>query len=171
MYHNIKQTILKLSMVFVLFFANRSIAQVGIGVVVEIIHPSAALEVKSTTKGFLPPRMTQAERDAIVAPAAGLLIYQTDGDANNTAGLYYFDGSAWKNGMGVKGKPGPKGDKGEPGMQGLPGGVPLANSAGEMKYWDGINWNSIKPGNNGQRLTLCDGIPTWTTGGTCPTEN
>jgi hypothetical protein len=39
--------------------------------------PSAMLEVESTTKGFLPPRMTQEQRDAIVSPAAGLMIYNT----------------------------------------------------------------------------------------------
>lgn len=37
----------------------------------------AILELNSTAQGFLPPRMTSAERDAIVAPVAGLLIYNT----------------------------------------------------------------------------------------------
>ncbi len=107
--------------VFCLFCINVSNAQVGIGVPAENIHPSAELEVKSNTKGFLPPRMTKAERDAIVAPAPGLLIYQTDGGANNTAGLYYFDGTAWKNGIGAQGSQGPAGANGTNGAQGLPG--------------------------------------------------
>lgn len=38
---------------------------------------SAVLEVKSTTQGFLPPRMTSTQRDAIATPAAGLIIYNT----------------------------------------------------------------------------------------------
>ena len=116
--------------VFSLFCVNVSNAQVGVGVPAENIHPSAELEVKSNTKGFLPPRMTKVERDAIVKPAAGLLIYQTDGDVNNPAGLYYFDGTDWKNGAGVqgikgdngvKGDVGPKGDKGDTGAQGVQG--------------------------------------------------
>ena len=37
----------------------------------------AALDVTSTTKGFLPPRMTTAQRDAIVAPTAGLVLYNS----------------------------------------------------------------------------------------------
>jgi len=37
----------------------------------------AALDVTSTTKGFLPPRMTGTQRDAIVAPPAGLMLYNT----------------------------------------------------------------------------------------------
>jgi len=38
---------------------------------------SAQLEVASTSKGFLPPRLTTAERDAIAAPAAGLVLYNS----------------------------------------------------------------------------------------------
>ncbi len=53
---------------------------------------SAQLEVKSTDKGFLPPRMTEAQRDNISTPATGLIICQTDG----TAGLYQYSGTAWK---------------------------------------------------------------------------
>ena len=151
-----KKTVLNTLTIAILFFASTAYAQVGVGVAAENIHPSAEMEVKSTNKGFLPPRMTKAERDAIVAPAAGLLVYQTDGDANNPTGLYFFDGTVWKNGLGVKG------DKGESG-----GSLPSGTTLGEMKYWDGTSWNSITPGNNGQGLTICDGVPTWTTGGIC----
>ena len=49
-----------------------SIAQVGVGTVTP--DASAALEVKSTPKGFLPPRMTTAERNVISTPPAGLII-------------------------------------------------------------------------------------------------
>ncbi len=56
---------------------------------------TAAVEVFSTSKGFLPPRMTSAQRDAIATspnlPATGLMIYQTD----NTPGLYQYNGTAW----------------------------------------------------------------------------
>jgi N-acetylneuraminic acid mutarotase len=40
--------------------------------------PSARLDVSSTTEGFLPPRMTTAQRNAIVSPATGLQVYNTD---------------------------------------------------------------------------------------------
>jgi len=50
---------------------------------------SAMLDVKSTTKGMLAPRMTLAQRNAIVSPATGLTIYQTD----NNPGLYYNSGT------------------------------------------------------------------------------
>ncbi len=44
---------------------------------------SAQLDVVSTTKGFLPPRMTDAQRDAISTPADGLMIYNTTTNKGN----------------------------------------------------------------------------------------
>ena len=52
---------------------------------------SAMLDIKSNAKGLLIPRLTAAQKTAIVTPATGLLIYQTDG----TTGFYYYNGSAW----------------------------------------------------------------------------
>jgi len=54
-------------------------------------NASSLLDISSTTKGILIPRMTQAQRDAIVGPATGLMIYQT----TNTPGFYYYSGTAW----------------------------------------------------------------------------
>lgn len=48
-----------------------------IGIGTQTPHSSAHLEVASTTRGFLPPRMTTAQRDAIGTPAEGLIIYNT----------------------------------------------------------------------------------------------
>lgn len=53
---------------------------------------SAMLDVKSTEKGFLMPRMSIAQRNAISNPAEGLLIYQTDGEE----GFYQYSGTEWK---------------------------------------------------------------------------
>ena len=52
---------------------------------------SALLDVNSTTKGVLIPRMSMAQRDSINSPATGLLIYQT----NNNSGYYFYNGSIW----------------------------------------------------------------------------
>ena len=66
---------------------------VGIGTTAP--DTSAILELNSTAKGFLPPRMTTAQRDAMTTPAipalAGGVIYNT-----TTKQLNVYDGSAWK---------------------------------------------------------------------------
>ena len=92
-------------------------AQVGIGVPSTNIDPSAQLEVASTNKGFLAPRMTETQKNDILSPAAGLLVYQTDG----VSGFYYYDGSAWKSGLGTQGLQGEKGEIGEKGDMGPQG--------------------------------------------------
>jgi hypothetical protein len=86
-------------------------AQVGIGVPTADINASAQLEVSSTSKGFLAPRMTQAQKNNISSPAAGLLVFQTDAPI----GFYYFDGSVWQSGLG------PQGPQGEQGVAGATG--------------------------------------------------
>ena len=53
---------------------------------------SAILELKSINKGLLIPRLTQVERTNIIAPAQGLIIYQTDNDT----GFHFFKGSRWR---------------------------------------------------------------------------
>jgi hypothetical protein len=40
-------------------------------------HASSIVEIQSTTKGFLPPRMTTTQKNAIASPAAGLVVYDT----------------------------------------------------------------------------------------------
>lgn len=63
-------------------------AQVGVGT--NTPNASAVLDVSSTSKGLLPPRMTTAQRDLISSPATGLTIYNT-----STGHLEYYNGTAW----------------------------------------------------------------------------
>jgi hypothetical protein len=58
---------------------------------VTTIQPSAIFELKSTTQGFLPPRMTNAQRLAIATPAVGLMVYCTD----VVEGLYINKSTGW----------------------------------------------------------------------------
>lgn len=62
----------------------------GLGVNTLTPDASAELDVSSTTKGLLPPRMTTTQRNAISSPATGLVVYDTTVDA-----LYVYNGSAW----------------------------------------------------------------------------
>jgi len=66
-----------------------SYSQVGIGTTTP--DTSSMLDIESTTKGLLIPRMTQAQRLAIGTPATGLLVYETD----TTPGFWYYDGVSW----------------------------------------------------------------------------
>jgi len=59
------------------------------------IQTSAIMEVSSTSKGFLPPRMTQVERNAISTPAAGLIVWCTNCGTNGSLSAY--DGTGWAN--------------------------------------------------------------------------
>ena len=54
------------------------------------IDASAKVDITSTTKGFLPPRMTTTQKNAISTPAAGLVVYDTD-----TNKLCCYNGSSW----------------------------------------------------------------------------
>ena len=78
-------------------FSNSIFSQVGIGTT----NPasSAELDVTSTTKGFLPPRMTQAQRIAIATPAAGLIVWCTD--CGSAGELQVNNGTTWTNMVGA----------------------------------------------------------------------
>jgi hypothetical protein len=54
--------------------------------------PSAQLQVDSTTRGFLPPRMTTTQKNAISTPASGLMVYDTDLNQ-----MSYYNGTSWVN--------------------------------------------------------------------------
>ena len=122
---------------------------VGINPTGAAAHPSAALDVASTNKGVLVPRMTEAEKVAIASPANGLLIFQTDG----VTGFWYYNAttSAWVQAVGP---------------QGAAGAFPNGTTAGEMMYWNGTAWASIAPTNSlpgylAKTLKFCNGAPTW----------
>jgi hypothetical protein len=72
-----------------LFTALHVHAQVGIGTTTP--NTSAQLDITSTNKGLLIPRMSASARTGITTPAAGLLVYDTD-----SAKIMQYNGSAWK---------------------------------------------------------------------------
>jgi hypothetical protein len=66
-------------------------AQTAINVTGSPAHPSAALDISSTEKGILVPRMTAAQRVAISNPAEGLLVFQVD----QNSGFYVCKNNSW----------------------------------------------------------------------------
>lgn len=72
----------------ILSFTSLFSQSVGIGA--NTPNASAQLDISSTTKGLLIPRMTTAQRTAIVSPANGLMVYDT-----SLSGFYFYNGSAW----------------------------------------------------------------------------
>jgi hypothetical protein len=79
----------KINLISLMLFTWVNYAQVGINI--NTPDASSALDIESTTGGILIPRMTEAQRDAIVLPALGLMIYQMD----EISGFYFYDGNAW----------------------------------------------------------------------------
>lgn len=60
-------------------------------------NASAVLEATSTTKGFLPPRMTGAQAEAIATPASGLMVYANNGNGTTitSLGWWGYNGTTW----------------------------------------------------------------------------
>ena len=85
---------------FVLITAasNQVHAQNGVGInpTGAAAHPSAALDVSSTTQGLLPPRMTATQRNAILNPATGLVVFCTNCGINGGE-LEVFAAGIWRN--------------------------------------------------------------------------
>ena len=73
--------------------ANGLLVQGKVGIGTTTPENTAALEVKSTTQGFLPPRMNKAQRDALTSPPDGLMIFCSDCDAPYYLQCFY--GGKW----------------------------------------------------------------------------
>ncbi len=82
------KTIFKTTIMLLLLVSSGVYGQRGIGT--NNPDTSAILELNSTTKGFLPPRMSTTERDGISTPATGLVIYNT-----TVACVQFFNGALW----------------------------------------------------------------------------
>ncbi len=83
------KTIIILSVLF-LNSGVGAFCQVGISPDNRAPDPSAALDLNFNNKGLLPPRVTSSQRNGIVAPALGLLIFNID--CND---MQYFNGAGW----------------------------------------------------------------------------
>ncbi|MFH7013176.1 hypothetical protein ACHRV5_15015 [Flavobacterium sp. FlaQc-52] len=85
-----KQSLPTIALIFLIGFTVHSQITQKIGDNPTTLNPFAVFETESTTKGFLPPRMTTVQRDAITPPPAGLTVYNT---TTNT--LQIYNGTVW----------------------------------------------------------------------------
>ena len=83
-------------LLFLLIISRVSVAQVAINT--EGLPPdsSAMLDIGSHTKGFLPPRMTQVEMNAIHNPVQGLMLFCTDCGTTGSGSLAIYQHGVWK---------------------------------------------------------------------------
>jgi large repetitive protein len=91
-----------------------SMAQVAINNDGSVPNTSAMLDVKSTSMGMLVPRLTTVQRDAILSPATGLLVFNT-----STGAFDYYTGTAWLK---------------------LGSSPSAGTNIGDMLVWDGSQW-------------------------------
>ncbi len=91
--HNVHM--LSIKWLFSFIFIGLSVAtlqaQIAVNESGEPAHPSAALDISSTEKGILIPRMTSAELSAVINPAEGLLVFQID----DPKGFIVFNDNQW----------------------------------------------------------------------------
>ena len=80
------------SVIAILFFSAAAAQGFSINTTGAPANGSAMLDVQSTTKGLLLPRMTKAQKNAITTPATGLLVYQV---APDSVGFHYYNGTQW----------------------------------------------------------------------------
>lgn len=102
-----------------LFFAQNNI---GIGTPTP--DPTSILDLTSTDKGFLAPRLSTVQRTAIVSPAPGLLVFDV------TVGCYYYYNGLWNSLCSATGPTGPQGTTGAQGMTGATGATGATGSQG-----------------------------------------
>jgi hypothetical protein len=151
------------SLAFFLLLAMGSFAQTG-GAAINATNadpdPSAMLDVSSSSKGILIPRMTASQKNSISNPANGLLIYQTD----DMVGFWYYNGTLWVQAIGPAGATGPAGANG---INGAPGATGPAGPTGPSGA-DGTNGTNGAPGATGPAgITGATG-PAGITGATGP---
>ena len=89
-----------LALTALLLAAPAALRAQSVGIGTTTPASSAILDVSvpnpaTNPKGFLPPRLTKVQREAIQSPIAGLLVYQTDSPSGSAAGLYLYGGASW----------------------------------------------------------------------------
>ena len=111
--------------------AGTLLAQNNVGIGTTTPNPNAVLEMQSTSQGVLVPRMTSAQRLAIVSPTEGLMVYDITVDC-----FFFYEttSATWQNlcSAGAVGATGPAGPQGPAGPAGAPGAIGPQGPAGAI---------------------------------------
>ena len=136
-------TIVSLLAISQLLIVNNVLNAQNIGINQPNPDNSALLDMTSTERGLLIPRMITTEREAIPSPATGLMVYDTDFDQ-----FWYFDGVVWKECIGPQGPAGTQGDQGSQGIPGADGsdGAPGADGSQGIQGIPGADGSDGAPG-------------------------
>ncbi len=103
------------SFAFLLLSWQYFFAQNNIGIGTPTPDPTSILDLTSTDKGFLAPRLSTVQRTGIVSPAPGLLVFDI------TVGCYYYYNGTWNSLCSATGPTGATGQQGVTGAQGITG--------------------------------------------------
>jgi len=122
-------------------------AQVRIGT--NPVAASAVLDVQSTTQGFLPPRMTQAQRLAISTPAVGLIVYETGSAASE--GIWINETPGWQQLLTNTGSQSITGSLTVVGSSNL-GGATFSN--GGATFFNNVNLGALNEGSGNSWVNL-----------------
>ena len=98
--NSLKRLLTMVGFVIITAASSQVYAQNGVGInpTGAAADPSAALDVSATTQGFLPPRMTATQRNAIANPATGLVVFCTNCGQPSVGGeLQVYSGGFWRN--------------------------------------------------------------------------
>jgi hypothetical protein len=125
----------KIVLVLSVLFGTKFSGAQNIGIGTNTPNANAVLDISSTNKGLLIPRMDSTTRKNI-ANTIGLMVYDT-----NTKCFWYNDGTRWVN---------------------MP---PKGSATGDVLYWNGAAWTVLPAGQGGQYLSLTPGtlVPAWAT--------
>jgi len=82
----------KIIIISTIFFLTASALAQNVGIGTTTPNASAQLDISSNTKGILIPRMTEAEKNAIISPVQGLMVFNT-----STNSFQYYNSSVWIN--------------------------------------------------------------------------
>lgn len=155
--------------------ANGAIIEGTVGIGTANPNSMAILDLSGSNKGFILPRMTSAERAAVVNPPDGMLVF--DMDLNQ---VYSFNHTQWfgmststgvigatgpEGLQGIQGEPGPAGINGMDGANGAPGAQGATGPAGVM----GATGATGPQGITGANGTNGTNGATWLTGSAAPT--